>query len=97
MNNSIISWVKFSADNRLKYWNIFSQEIGFDISCKLSPIYIHFLKQLTFFFILKIKLSTNVYQLANYELKLWKGLDDIKTLTQNLNISGYQRLCKHLW
>ena len=30
--------VKFSADNILKYFSYFSQKIGFDISCKLSPV-----------------------------------------------------------
>ena len=28
---------KISADNILKYFSYFSQKIGFDISCKLSP------------------------------------------------------------
>ena len=27
----------FSADEILKYFSYFSEEIGFDISCKLSP------------------------------------------------------------
>ena len=30
-------WVKFSADNILKYFFYFSQKTRFDISCKLSP------------------------------------------------------------
>ena len=30
-------WVKFSADDILKYFSYFSQKTGFDISCKLSP------------------------------------------------------------
>ena len=30
-------WVKFSADNVLKYFSHFSQETGFDVPCKLSP------------------------------------------------------------
>ena len=30
-------WVKFSADNILKYFSYFSQKTGYDISCKLSP------------------------------------------------------------
>ena len=29
-------WVKFSADDILKYFSYFSQKTGFDISCKLS-------------------------------------------------------------
>ena len=29
-------WVKFSADNILKHFSNFSQNTGFDISCKLS-------------------------------------------------------------
>ena len=29
---------KFSADNILKYFSYFTQETGFDISCKLPPI-----------------------------------------------------------
>ena len=31
-------WVKFSADNILKYFSFVSQKTGFDISCKLSPM-----------------------------------------------------------
>ena len=31
-------WVKFSAENILKYISYFSQKTGFDISCKLSPL-----------------------------------------------------------
>ena len=31
-----ICWVKILAGNILKYFSYFSQEIGFDISCKLS-------------------------------------------------------------
>ena len=31
-------WVKFSADNILKYFSHFSQEARFDILCKLSPM-----------------------------------------------------------
>ena len=30
-------WVKFSADDILKYFFYFSQKTGYDISCKLSP------------------------------------------------------------
>ena len=33
-----INWVKFSAENILKYISYFSQKTGFDISCKLSPL-----------------------------------------------------------
>ena len=29
-------WVKFAADDILKYFSYFSQKTGFDISCKLS-------------------------------------------------------------
>ena len=38
--NKLISpalWVKFSADNTLKYFSDFFQKTGFDSSCKLSP------------------------------------------------------------
>ena len=31
-------WVKFSADDILKYFSYFLQKKGFDISCKLSPV-----------------------------------------------------------
>ena len=31
-------WVKFSADDILKYFSFFPQKTGFDISCKLSPL-----------------------------------------------------------
>ena len=31
-------WVKFSADDILKYFSYFSQKTGLDISCKLSPL-----------------------------------------------------------
>ena len=34
----IALWVKFSAEDILKYFSCFSQKIGFDISCKLSPL-----------------------------------------------------------
>ena len=30
-------WVKFSADDILKYFSYFPQKTGYDISCKLSP------------------------------------------------------------
>ena len=35
MNLRLALWVKYSADDILKY---FSQKTGFDISCKLSPM-----------------------------------------------------------
>ena len=31
-------WVKFSADDILKYFSYFSQKTGFDILCTLSPM-----------------------------------------------------------
>ena len=31
-------WVKFSADNILKYFSYFSKKTGYDISCKLETI-----------------------------------------------------------
>ena len=34
---SVACWVKISADDNLKFLFYFSQKIGFDISCKLSP------------------------------------------------------------
>ena len=33
---SLSDWIKISADDNLKYFSYFSQETGFDISCKLS-------------------------------------------------------------
>ena len=33
----IALWVKFSADDILKYFSYFSQKTGYDISSKLSP------------------------------------------------------------
>ena len=33
--NALTLWVKFSADNILKYFTYFSQKTGFDISCKI--------------------------------------------------------------
>ena len=33
----IKEWVKFSADDMLKYFSYFSQKSGFGSSCKLSP------------------------------------------------------------
>ena len=37
VNLRLALWVKFSADDILKYFSYFSQKTGFDISCKLSP------------------------------------------------------------
>ena len=31
-------WINFSAENILKCFSYFSLKLGFDISCKLSPI-----------------------------------------------------------
>ena len=31
-------WVKYSADDILKYFSYFSKKRGFDISCKMSPL-----------------------------------------------------------
>ena len=38
MSSLILLWVKFSADDILKYFPYFSQKTGFDILCKLSPM-----------------------------------------------------------
>ena len=35
--NRLALWVKFAADDILKYFSYFSQKTGFDISCTLSP------------------------------------------------------------
>ena len=40
-NALIALWVKFSADDILKYFSYFSQKTGYDISCKLSPNNLH--------------------------------------------------------
>ena len=37
MSNVTMFNVKIAADDILKYFSYFSQKIGFDISCKLSP------------------------------------------------------------
>ena len=34
----LADWVKFSADNILKYFFYFSEKTGYDISCKLSQL-----------------------------------------------------------
>ena len=43
-------WVKFSADDILKYFSNFSQKTGFYISCKLSPLETVCMKCLILFF-----------------------------------------------
>ena len=36
--NHLALSIKFSADHVLKYFSYFSKKIGFNISCKLSPV-----------------------------------------------------------
>ena len=56
---------KNSADDFLKYFSYFSQKTGFDISCKLSPMEIFYMKcQILFFG----KNKKNVINLSSAEL-----------------------------
>ena len=38
INKHLRLWVSFPADGILKYFSYYSQETGFDSSCKLSPM-----------------------------------------------------------
>ena len=57
--------IKFSADSILKYFSYFSQEKGFDISCKLSPLETIFMKCQILF---SGKYKKNIINLSSAEL-----------------------------
>ena len=67
------NWVKFSADDNVKYFSYFSQKTGFDISCKLSETIC--MKYQTLF---SGKKKKNITNLSSAELA--KRVVKIKTL-----------------
>ena len=76
MTKRLALWVKFSADDILKYFSYFSQKTGFDISCKLSPLETICMKcQILFWG--KIRKISPICRLLNMPREWW-GLNSVE-------------------